>query len=184
MQPYKLQYCFSLNRIIERILKKSSCTWSGAKWCMLPYKPTVLAWMESLSALLKNLLALDPVLRGVCCPTSYNTVLAWMESLSRNISSCTWSGAKGRMHPKTLQVCFRLNGIIERILIKKIVALDLELRAICNPNNSRTSVTQTSLGPWKFIWDMGSSSPCGLIMAAGQEANDNNLGMSFWFSIQ
>ena len=37
----------------------------------------------------------------------------------------------------------------------------------------------TSLGPWKFVLDMGSSSHCGLIIAPDQEANGDNLGMSF-----
>ena len=32
---------------------------------------------------------------------------------------------------------------------------------------SRTSVAQTSLGQWKFVGDMGSSSHCGLIIAPG-----------------
>ena len=44
---------------------------------------------------------------------------------------------------------------------------------------SKTSVVQTSLGPWKFIREMGSSSHRGLIMAPCQEANGDNLGKSF-----
>ena len=32
-------------------------------------------------------------------------------------------------------------------------------------NYSKTSMARTSLGPWKFIRDMGSSSHWGLIMA-------------------
>ena len=35
---------------------------------------------------------------------------------------------------------------------------------------SRTSVARTSLGSWKFVRDMGSSSHWGLIIAPGQEA--------------
>ena len=46
---------------------------------------------------------------------------------------------------------------------------------------SKTSIAQTSFGPWKFIWDMGSLSNRGLIMAPDQEANVDNLGKSFWF---
>ena len=49
---------------------------------------------------------------------------------------------------------------------------------------SRTSMARTSLGPWKFVWDMGSSSHWGLIMAPVQEANSDNLGKSFRFSTQ
>ena len=36
---------------------------------------------------------------------------------------------------------------------------------------NRTSMARTSLGPWKFVRDMGSSSFWGLILALGQEAN-------------
>ena len=49
---------------------------------------------------------------------------------------------------------------------------------------SRTSMARTSLGPWKFVRDMGSSSHWGLIMAQVQEANSDNLGKSFRFSTQ
>ena len=45
--------------------------------------------------------------------------------------------------------------------------------------NSKTSVVRTSLGPWKFIREMGSSNHRGLIMAPYQEANGDNLGTSF-----
>ena len=37
-------------------------------------------------------------------------------------------------------------------------------------------MARTSLGPWKFIRDMGSSNHCGLIMTQGQKANGDNLG--------
>ena len=37
-------------------------------------------------------------------------------------------------------------------------------------------MARTSLGPWKFVRDMGSSSHCRLDMAPGQEANSDNLG--------
>ena len=50
--------------------------------------------------------------------------------------------------------------------------------------NSRTSMARTSLGPWKFVRDMGSSSHRGLIMAQVQEAKSDNLGKSFRFSTQ
>ena len=43
---------------------------------------------------------------------------------------------------------------------------------------SRTAMARTSLGPWKFVRDMGSSSHWGLIMAPSQEANGDNLGKS------
>ena len=45
-------------------------------------------------------------------------------------------------------------------------------------------MARTSLGPWKFVRDMGSSSHGGLIMAPVQEANRDNLGKSFRFSTQ
>ena len=44
---------------------------------------------------------------------------------------------------------------------------------------SRTSMAWTSLGPLKFVWDMGSSSHWELIKAPAQEANSNNLGIFF-----
>ena len=37
-------------------------------------------------------------------------------------------------------------------------------------------MARTSLGPWKFIRDMGSSSHWGLIMAPGQEVYGDYLG--------
>ena len=49
---------------------------------------------------------------------------------------------------------------------------------------SRTSMAQTTLGPWKFVPDMGSSSHCGLIVTLGREANDDNLENSFRSSRQ
>ena len=45
-------------------------------------------------------------------------------------------------------------------------------------------MAQTSLGPWKFVRNMGSSSHCGLVMAPVQEVNSDNLGKSFRFSAQ
>ena len=44
---------------------------------------------------------------------------------------------------------------------------------------SKTSVVRTSLGPWEFIQEMGSSNHRRLIMAPCQEANGVNLGKSF-----
>ena len=38
-------------------------------------------------------------------------------------------------------------------------------------------MARTSLGPLKFVRDMGSSSHWGLIMAQGQEANGDKLGI-------
>ena len=49
---------------------------------------------------------------------------------------------------------------------------------------SRTSMARTSLGPWKFVRGMDSSSHWGFIMAPGQEASSDNLGKSFQFSTQ
>ena len=44
----------------------------------------------------------------------------------------------------------------------------------------QTSVARTSLGPWKFVRDIGSSSQSGLIMAAGQEEYRDNSGIFFF----
>ena len=52
----------------------------------------------------------------------------------------------------------------------------------CICDYSRTSMAQTSLGPWKFVWDMGSSSHWGLIMAPVHEANSDNLVFDFLHS--
>ena len=49
----------------------------------------------------------------------------------------------------------------------------------CGVQYSRTSMARTSLGPWKFVREMGSSSQWDLIMAPGQEANGNNLWKCF-----
>ena len=52
---------------------------------------------------------------------------------------------------------------------------------------SKTSMVRTSLGPWKLIRDMGTyvvRAIEGLIMALGQEANDDNLGNIFRYSRQ
>ena len=40
------------------------------------------------------------------------------------------------------------------------------------------------LGLWKFVLGMASSNHWGLIIAPGQEAGGNNLGMSFRYSIK
>ena len=48
---------------------------------------------------------------------------------------------------------------------------------------SRTLMAQTSLGSWKFVLDMGNSSHSGLIIAPGQKANGNYIGMFFRSSI-
>ena len=45
----------------------------------------------------------------------------------------------------------------------------------CYFNYSRTSMARTSLGPYKIVRDMGSSSHWGLIMVPGQEVNSDNL---------
>ena len=45
-------------------------------------------------------------------------------------------------------------------------------------------MAQTFLGPWKFGLDMGCSNHCGLIRAPGQEANEDNLGMSLQSSVK
>ena len=50
--------------------------------------------------------------------------------------------------------------------------------------HSKTVMAQTSLGPWKFIWEMVSPSHCSSIIAPGQESNGDDLGKSFWYSIQ
>ena len=49
---------------------------------------------------------------------------------------------------------------------------------------SRTSMARTSLGLWKIIRNMGSSSHFVLIMVPGQEANGDNLGKSLRSSVQ
>ena len=41
-------------------------------------------------------------------------------------------------------------------------------------------MARTSLGPWKFVRDMGSSSHFGLTMTPGQEANHGNSGIFFF----
>ena len=45
-------------------------------------------------------------------------------------------------------------------------------------------MAQTCLGPWEFVLDMGSSNHWGLNIVPDQEANKDNLGMSFQSSIK
>ena len=47
------------------------------------------------------------------------------------------------------------------------------------PQYSQTSMARTSLGPWKFVREMGSSSQWDLIMAPGQETNGYIFGNVF-----
>ena len=55
----------------------------------------------------------------------------------------------------------------------------------CSENKyTRISMTGTSFGSWKIVRDMGSSSHWRLIIVPDQEANGDNLGMSFPSSIQ
>ena len=49
---------------------------------------------------------------------------------------------------------------------------------------SRNSIARTPLGPWRFNLVLGRSSNWGLIIAPGQEANGDNLEMSFRSSIK
>ena len=49
---------------------------------------------------------------------------------------------------------------------------------------SRTSMARTSLGPWKCVRDMGSSSHWGLIVVPSQEASGDNLGIFFFDFLQ
>ena len=44
-------------------------------------------------------------------------------------------------------------------------------------------MARTSLGPWKLVPGIGSSNHRELIIASGQAANEDNLGMSFRSSI-
>ena len=60
----------------------------------------------------------------------------------------------------------------------------LSIETFYSTQYSQNPMTGTSLGPWKFVRDMGSSSQWGLIMTPGQEANGDNLGKSFPSSIQ
>ena len=55
----------------------------------------------------------------------------------------------------------------------------LSLRVAFSEKKVNTVEIQTSLGPWKFVLDMGSSSHWELIIAPGQEVNGDNLGMSY-----
>ena len=43
----------------------------------------------------------------------------------------------------------------------------------------RTSMARTSLGPWNFVLDIGSSSHSGLTIGSDQEANGDNFRISF-----
>ena len=56
----------------------------------------------------------------------------------------------------------------------------------CNEGSlySQTSIIRTSLGLWKFVLDIGSSSQWEVIKAPGQEADMDILGMSFQSSIK
>ena len=47
----------------------------------------------------------------------------------------------------------------------------------------RTSMARTSLGPLKFVWNMGGSSHWGLTMTPGQEANGDQLFSIFYIII-
>ena len=49
--------------------------------------------------------------------------------------------------------------------MKKIVVEQQKYQEMLKYKYSRTSMARTSLGPWKFVRDMGSSSHLGLIMA-------------------
>ena len=57
-------------------------------------------------------------------------------------------------------------------------------RGIRNAYKLQSNLNQSNLlGPWKFVRGMGSSSHWGQIIAPGQEANDDNLGIRDCFSI-
>ena len=77
---------------------------------------------------------------------------------------------------KTINVLLSYFGIMWPIFHSPVILFYIS-------HYSRTSMDRTSLGPWKFVRDMGSSSHWELIIAPGQEANEDNLGKSFRFSI-
>ena len=67
-----------------------------------------------------------------------------------------------------------------------MTVLNYTINSVRFNNNiySQTSMAGTSLGPWEFVRNMGSTSYWGLIMAPGQEAKGDNLGESFRSSKQ
>ena len=58
-----------------------------------------------------------------------------------------------------------------------------QLNGLFEQKYSRT-IARTSLGPCRFVRDLGSSSHWGLIIAQGQKANEHNLEMPFPSSIK
>ena len=85
--------------------------------------------------------------------------------------------------PWTMDICSRY-GYFEplRLIIApgyetmfEPLRFDCNLYASNKNKYSKTSMARTSLGPWKFIRYLGSSSHWGLIMVSGQEANGDNF---------
>ena len=73
------------------------------------------------------------------------------------------------------------SGYLEnRILLKPVLGAYTASQTLC----SQTSMARTSFGPWHFVRDIGSSSHWGLIIAPGQEANADNLGMYIFYTFR
>ena len=105
------------------------------------------------------------------------TNLIHFYSLSSYIVICHYSLVVRLLHSRMRAVCGRAFGVGKgRVVMKTRKPIFSFIDGFIY---SRISVARTSLGPWKFVRDMGSSSHWGLIIAQGQKANKNNLGMSF-----
>ena len=76
-------------------------------------------------------------------------------------------------------VSCRYKKNVDSFQLVKVAYLELSQDAVfiydySQPSTVKTSLTGTSLGPYKFILDMGSLSHGGVIIAPGQETIGNN----------
>ena len=74
----------------------------------------------------------------------------------------------------------RVQNIFDRVAFPESVSIPLKCVKYHKRYQQSYFKSSTSLGPWKFVLDMGISSYCGLIIIPGEEANGNNFGIFFF----
>ena len=121
--------------------------------------------LRTLSTCLKICIRLDIIVRFLL-HLHLGTLLIWLLFHIKEVLCCSLFLF---VHHKAGHIII-LNHIIKTYFVTAIY--------------SRTSTARTSLGPWKCVRDMGSSSHWGLIMVPSQKANGDNLGIFFFNFLQ
>ena len=101
--------------------------------------------------------------------------------LQKDITVLTTTSRNLRQQNENLERLYNEKNITFSELKSKKESLELRLVSLTcflffffNQKYNRTSMTRTSVEPWKLFLDMGSSSHWGLIITPGQKVNRNS----------